>query len=159
MMIVVPGLMGIGIYSPPLDGMGNTVRGVAFCKELVERYSFHTFDHNVDYDSKKKDPRQLQLPLHVEGHTLLLFAASQGDLLEVQSLFVKGVSLEEANVDKRTALHLSAAEGRYSVVEYLLKNQAQPNPRDRWGRTPLTDALFGDHSKTAGLIKKYDGTE
>jgi glutaminase len=30
LVLVVPGLMGIGLWSPPLDSLGNTVRGVHF---------------------------------------------------------------------------------------------------------------------------------
>lgn len=38
--------------------------------------------------------------------------------------------------------HLAAAEGCYSVVQWLLKSQAaDPNPTDRFGRTPLEDAV------------------
>lgn len=58
MMVVVPGLMGIAIYSPPLDELGNPVRGVEFCKELVKEYSLHKFDHVADPENNKKDPRQ-----------------------------------------------------------------------------------------------------
>ena len=31
---VVPGKVGIGIFSPPLDAKGNSVRGVRVCQEL-----------------------------------------------------------------------------------------------------------------------------
>ncbi|EMR01255.1 glutaminase A [Cesiribacter andamanensis] len=58
LMVVVPGLMGIAIYSPPIDDHGNTVRGVEFCKELVKEYSFHVYDHVVDPAHEKKDPRR-----------------------------------------------------------------------------------------------------
>ena len=37
MIVVVPNLMGIALWSPPLDKMGNSVRGVEFCKRLVQR--------------------------------------------------------------------------------------------------------------------------
>ena len=32
LVMVVPGVMGIGLWSPPLDGLGNTVRGVTFAE-------------------------------------------------------------------------------------------------------------------------------
>lgn len=41
---VVPGQLGIGIFSPPLDAKGNSVRGVAVCRELSERFGLHCFE-------------------------------------------------------------------------------------------------------------------
>ena len=38
--------------------------------------------------------------------------------------------------------HLAAAEGCYAVVQWLLHDAgAKPNPIDRFGRTPLEDAV------------------
>ncbi len=38
--------------------------------------------------------------------------------------------------------HLAAAEGCYAVVQWLLYDaQAKPNAIDRFGRTPLEDAV------------------
>ena len=33
--------MGICLWSPPLDEMGNSVRGVKFCEEFAKYYTFH----------------------------------------------------------------------------------------------------------------------
>ena len=33
-MLVVPGVMGIGLWSPPLDSLGNSVRGVNFAEVI-----------------------------------------------------------------------------------------------------------------------------
>ncbi len=38
---VVPGQLGIGIYSPPLDQRGNSVRGIAACESLSEHFNLH----------------------------------------------------------------------------------------------------------------------
>ena len=130
---------------------------MAFCKELVDQYRFHIYDHIVDARNTKKDPRKQQLHQQTEAINALLWAASQGSLIEVQNLLAQGVPATSANYDQRTCLHLAAAEGHYAVVEYLLKKGAQVNARDRWGRTALSDAYFGNHSKTAALIKRSKG--
>ncbi len=41
---VVPGLMGIAVHSPRLDEYGNSTRGLAVFRELVERFSLHILD-------------------------------------------------------------------------------------------------------------------
>ena len=43
-LIVIPGLMGICTYSPRLDELGNSVRGVEFCHALAKKFTFHVFD-------------------------------------------------------------------------------------------------------------------
>lgn len=41
---VVPGKFGIGIFSPPLDAKGNSVRGVRVCRDLSDRFGLHVFE-------------------------------------------------------------------------------------------------------------------
>jgi glutaminase len=38
---VSPGQFGIGLFSPPLDARGNSVRGVLACERLAERFGLH----------------------------------------------------------------------------------------------------------------------
>lgn len=40
---VVPGRLGIAVFSPPLDRRGNSVRGLRACAALADRYGLHTF--------------------------------------------------------------------------------------------------------------------
>lgn len=44
LMLVVPGVMGLALWSPPLDAFGNSVRAVAFCRELVEKLPLHRYE-------------------------------------------------------------------------------------------------------------------
>jgi glutaminase len=41
---VVPGQLGIGVFSPPLDPRGNSVRGIAVCTELSQHFGLHVFE-------------------------------------------------------------------------------------------------------------------
>ncbi len=38
---VLPGQLGIAVFSPPLDARGNSVRGVAVCKDLSRELNLH----------------------------------------------------------------------------------------------------------------------
>jgi len=37
-------------------------------------------------------------------------------------------------------MHLAAINGYLEIVEYLVENGYDVNPKDRWGSTPLNDA-------------------
>ncbi|HSJ04838.1 MAG: glutaminase A [Verrucomicrobium sp.] len=41
---VLPGQLGIGIYSPPLDVRGNSVRGIKVCDDLSRHFDLHLFN-------------------------------------------------------------------------------------------------------------------
>jgi glutaminase len=41
---VVNRQLGIGVYSPKLDSLGNSVRGILACRELAGHFGLHTFD-------------------------------------------------------------------------------------------------------------------
>jgi len=41
---VLPGQLGIGVFSPPLDSRGNTVRGLAVCDDISRFFDLHLFN-------------------------------------------------------------------------------------------------------------------
>ncbi|MGW1530471.1 glutaminase A [Streptomyces sp. NPDC002159] len=153
LMIVVPGVMGICVWSPRLDALGNSVRGVAFCKELVSRFNFHVYDSFVPGEvSGKRDPRRGKNEEEVASTVRLLWAASQGDLDDIRVALATGKDPNSADYDKRTALHLAASEGHLEVVKYLLDHGADPSAKDRWGGTAMSDAERGSHDRVAKLL-------
>ena len=54
---------------------------------------------------------------------------------------------------KRTCLHLAASCGESHIVEFLLKHDAIVNPLDRWGGTPLADAVREGHTGVATILR------
>jgi glutaminase len=160
LMLVIPGLMGIGVWSPRLDEHGNSVRGIEFCRRLVADYNVHVFDSLVAGRGRttKRDPRRKKNQTQTEAVVALTWAASQGDLDEARALIATGVQPGTADYDGRTPLHLAAAEGQLHIVEYLLASGADPRPVDRWGGTPLSDAEGNGHAEIAALLRQATGS-
>ena len=64
-------------FSPRLDNNHNSVRGVEFSKRLVEKFSFHNYDHtHCDKINPVEGRGTIDSNLTLE----LIWAASNGDL-------------------------------------------------------------------------------
>ena len=138
-MLVIPGVMGIAVWSPRLDALGNSVRGVEFCQRLVSIYNFHNFD-GVGGKSEKIDPRLSHVSFDENFIMSLIFASSQGDLYEVKRIIAMGVDINGVDYDGRTALHLAVVEGMQEVVNYLRLLGARDDIQDRFNRTAADEA-------------------
>lgn len=152
MMIVVPNVMGVCTWSPRLDRLGNSVRGISFCKELVSRFNFHNYD-NLTGISNKKDPRIQRMANQSDLTTMMIWASTKGDLTAIQRLIARGASIDTPDYDGRTPLHLAAAEGQDHVVQLFIEQGATLSPVDRWGGTPLQDATKANHLVTVKMLE------
>lgn len=159
LMLVIPNVMGICIWSPPLDQLGNTVRGIDFCKQLSEKYSFHKYDGLISKSDQKEDPLKKSYQSKIEGVMALCWAASRGDIQAIQELIVADVNLNDSDYDGRTAMHLAASEGHEKVVRFLITRGAHAFPKDRWGGTPLDDAQREGHVDLAAFLKSLEQKE
>ncbi|XP_067994023.1 glutaminase kidney isoform, mitochondrial isoform X2 [Melanerpes formicivorus] len=109
-LLVVPNVMGLMCWSPPLDKMGNSVKGIHFCHDLVSLCNFHNYD-NLRHFAKKLDPRREGGDQRVKSVINLLFAAYTGDVSALRRFALSGMDMEQRDYDSRTALHVAAAEG------------------------------------------------
>ncbi|KAL3922272.1 MAG: hypothetical protein SGPRY_004619 [Prymnesium sp.] len=84
-------------------------------------------------------------------------AVRTGKIAGLAILLDCGVAPNSVCFDGRVALHQAAAEGTMKAVELLLQRRANVNVCDRWGSTPLRDAIRGGHTKVALSIRKAGG--
>jgi glutaminase len=160
---VVPNVCGISIWSPRLDAVGNSVRAVAGFTELCKRFSFHNFEVFSGLSRKKIDPtmRKGSGGQAVLGD--LLFAASQGDVAALSQQQESGIDLFEGDYDKRTALHLAASEGHAEACSFLISGAKTKSDaisaKDRWGGTPLSDAMKGGFEDCAKVLREAGAQE
>ena len=148
-----PGRLAIAVYSPPLDRYGNSVRGLAFCEALIERYNFHHYD-SLTHEPTKQNPRRPSYARSMNRVSQLIWAASRGDLNEIFRLQAEGVALDAPDYDGRTALHLAAAEQQTELLGYLLSQGLKPDVPDRWGHTPLDEARRNAHKAGVSLLEQ-----
>lgn len=139
---LVGAVMGICIYSPPLDDKRLPLKGVAFTKQLVETFAFHHLD-SIGGSSSKKTPTSRPHMTETELMFALMCAASKGDVMSIQQLVAHGASLTSGDYDRRTPLHVAASEGHLDAVEYLLAQGAAVDAQDRFGNTAYDDAVRG----------------
>jgi len=93
-MAVLPGQFGLGVFSPPLDAKGNSVRGVEACKRISNDFSLHLFKVTRStstsvirrvYDCEKFPSRRRRNTAEIEllakeGHRIGVYEL-QGELL------------------------------------------------------------------------------
>ncbi|GAB0097014.1 Glutaminase [Sergentomyia squamirostris] len=144
--LVIPNVMGIFCWSPPLDPLGNSCRGLQFSEEIVTSFNFHRYD-NLKHATNKKDPRRHRYETKGLSIVNLLFSAASGDVTALRRHKLSGMDVTLSDYDGRTALHLAAAEGHKDCVQFLLEQCNVPHdPRDRWGNMPIDEAeTFGHH--------------
>lgn len=57
LMVIIPGVGGYCVFSPRIDEVGNSVRGVTFAEAVSSVFNFHAFD-TVGSHCSKVDPRR-----------------------------------------------------------------------------------------------------
>jgi ankyrin repeat protein len=91
---------------------------------------------------------------HAAEH-LCSAASSPEGAAELTYIVQFSADVNVANVDKRTALHLAAAQGQITNLRLLLKNNAKVNMRDNRGATALQDALLAGDDTCCELLLSH----
>jgi ankyrin repeat protein len=88
-------------------------------------------------------------------------AVKVGDTKVIAQLARQGAKLDQCDYDGKTILHMACmacSNGRYKVVECLLKLQVQVNIKDRWGQTPMAIALQTKQQMITSVLSSANAT-
>jgi glutaminase len=87
---VLPGQLGIGVYSPRLDAQGNSARAIKVCEELSKAWALHQFNppycaqtsRRLAYTAAQRNSSRVRHPSH---RNLLRDHGSRIHVMEMQS--------------------------------------------------------------------------
>ena len=97
--------------------------------------------------------RNIKLNPAIEGRTLLMHAAFDGDLETAARLLQKGADVNACDADGDTALMFASFNGHYAIVKLLLGHGADVFKRARNGWTAKLASLSKNHRDVVALLE------
>jgi glutaminase len=115
---VLPGRLGIGVFSPKLDAHGNSVRGVKACQELSRRFRLHLFSAGRPASSAVR--RHLTLKRRHSRHVRSLADAARiKELGDCAHLFELQGDLQFSGIEAaQRAVWRHLPKARYVVLDF-----------------------------------------
>jgi len=148
---VIPNVMSIVIYSPRLDRIGNSVRGIEFFKQFTQKFKFHVYD-SLLVGNHKKSITKSYIEQENLNQFLLMEASSKNDVEFIKKI-IQYISINSFDYDKRTALHVATCNQNIETVLFLLEHGADKKMKDRWNNTPYDDAVRENYIELIKLLQ------
>lgn len=136
LMLVIPGVCGMAVFSPRIDETGNTMRGLAFSRALVRRFpSVHIF-HKISMGSDEL----LETLEKACKERLLISSANCDDSDTVGTLLndQEGIDADSVDGDGRSALYHAVKQGNVEITKMLLEKGAKVLIGDKFGSNTLS---------------------
>lgn len=111
---VQPAQFGVGVYSPPLDSWGNSVRGAAVLQSLSSDFDLHLFDH-------PDQPRSPVVSWTVEDDEARGVLRGELDLIAAESLIELMLTAAAAGA-QRVELDVTGVTRARTVASGLLRS-------------------------------------
>ena len=139
----------LGADHSPQDRWGGT--------PLNDAYR-HRHEPEISYLKQNGATLGSQATAGDDPATELCEAAAKADVDRLRWLVrEKGYDVNSSDYDKRTAIHLACSEGNLAVIKVLIEELgADHSPQDRWGGTPLNDAIRHRHEPVILHLHTYN---
>jgi glutaminase len=152
---VIPGQIGLCVFSPPIDAQGNSVRGIRVCQEISHEFELHAFNNRTnvrsvirrDYRGDVVRSNRLRTP---DERRILAEKGGEIAALEAQGALFFG-SIEQLT---RRLAEL-ASEARYVIVDFKRVHLADAAARKLIVRT--ASAMAGSNTELVFASIAGDG--
>jgi len=151
-LLAIPNLGGFCVTSPTLTWQGVSQGGLKFCFDFSETFNCHALSGDSTA-SAKYDSTLYHFHTDTDLCHDLLHAAEMGNFPQLKVLENIGFDLSYADYDHRSVAHVAAARGHISVLKYLFKHNVDMAAQDRWGITPVEEAMRTGNEEAARALK------
>jgi len=178
---VIPGQIGIGVFSPPIDTHGNSVRGIRVCQEISNEFELHAFNNRTnvrsvirrDYRGDVVSSNRLRTPeerkvLAKDGHQVVvievqgaLFFGSAEQLLRKLTLLAAGASFVVVDFKRVHFADTSARKLIYRAARAMAGGEAElvfSAIADDGPLGPLARELI-EHGEAARVVRVFSDTD
>ena len=180
-MAVIPGQIGIGVFSPPIDTHGNSVRGIRVCQEISNEFELHAFNNRTnvrsvirrDYRGDVVSSNRLRTPeerkvLAKDGHQVVvievqgaLFFGSTEQLLRRLTQLAVGASFVVVDFKRVHFADTSARQLIYRAARAMAGGEAElvfSTIADDGPLGPLARDLI-DHGEAGRVVRVFADTD
>jgi ankyrin repeat protein len=123
-------------------------------KERGKPLRVETIEGSHASDSTLSRSSSISCPVETESWTCAAFlqAATVGNLFIIEAALNSGMDTNIAGDDESSALHCAARAGQSSAIQYLLKQGADRDAKNKMQRSPLQEALLSRDLETVELL-------
>ena len=163
-MAVLPGQFGLGVFSPPLDRKGNSLRGIRVCQEISKEFELHAFNNRTNVRSVIRRDYLADLVRSNRLRTLAerKILAEKGRKVAV--LEAQGALFFGSTEQLMRRLAQLASDARYVIVDFKRVHLADSSARKlivraaramAGGETELVFASMHDDGPLAPLARAF----
>ena len=146
---VIPNIGGICVYSPKLDNLGNSVKGVEFFKLLTKKYKIHIFDTLISGLNEKKSITKCS-DIDMDS---IFDACKNNDYQYLNdTLYNYNYDINKGDYDNRRPLHIATDDNSYLAIYLLLQYGADYKLTDRWEQSFHKKMVSNKDSKLASCL-------